>query len=39
MVDSSCLIGGGGGWIFLYLGRKKISRFGIGQKENLWVWV
>ena len=29
------LIDGGGGWIFLCLGRKKI----FGFKENFWVWV
>ena len=34
MVGSGCLIGGGGGKIFLCLGREKISRFGFGCKEN-----
>ena len=33
------LIGGGGGWTFLCLGREKISRFGFGWKENLWFCV
>ena len=33
------LIDGGGGWIFLCLGREKISRFGFRWKENLWVCV
>ena len=33
------LIGGGGGWIFLCLGREKISRFGFGWKENFLVCV
>ena len=33
------LIGGSGGWIFLCLGSKKISRFGFGWKENFWVCV
>ena len=28
------LIGGGGGWIFLYFSREKISRFRLGWKEN-----
>ena len=39
MMGSGCLISGGGGWIFLCLGRKKISGFGFGWKENLWVCV
>ena len=33
------LISGVGGWIFLCLGRDKISRFGFGWKENFWVCV
>ena len=39
VVGSGCLIGGGGGWIFLCLGRKKISRYGFGWKENLWACI
>ena len=39
MVGSGCLIGGGGGWIFLCLGKKKISKFGFGWKETLCVCV
>ena len=34
MVGSGCLIGGGGGWIFLCLGREKISKFRFSWKEN-----
>ena len=34
MVGNGCLISKGGGWIFLCLGRKKISRFGFKWKEN-----
>ena len=37
MVGSGCLIGGGGGWIFLCLGRKKI--FGFVFKFVGWVCV
>ena len=33
------LISGGGGLIFLCLGREKIFRFGFGWKENFWVCV
>ena len=39
MVGSVCLIEGGGGWIFLCLGRKKISGFGFGWKENFWICI
>ena len=39
MVGSGCLIDGGGGWIFLCWGRKKISGFGFGWKENFWVCI
>ena len=39
MVGNGCLIGGGGGWIFLCLDRKKISKFEFGSKETFWVCV